>query len=194
MKQIVVATHNEGKIKEIKEILSQYDLVSLKQIHYEIEVEEDGVTFEENAIKKAKEIYQKTHLACIADDSGIQIEEYHGWPGVHTARFLGKEKATNAYASQRNQYILEKMKELPKEKRKVIHVTCIAYIDEKGNCYVERGEQKGYISTSPRGNNGFGFDPIFELENGKTLAELTNQEKNSMSSRKKALEKIKKII
>lgn len=191
--KLLIASNNQGKIKEIKEILKNYEILSLKEVDCEIEVEEDEKTFEENAIKKAKTIYNATKIPCLADDSGIEIEELGGWPGVLTARFLGKDKATNEYARERNEYILEKMKNLPKEKRKVTHVTCIAYCDENGT-KVARGEQTGYIATAPRGEEGFGFDEIFELPNGKTMAEITKQEKNQISSRKKALEKIKKQI
>lgn len=191
--KILAATNNTGKIKEIKEILENYEVVSLKDINLEIEVIEDGKTFKENAIKKASEIYNKTKIPCIADDSGIEIEEYNGWPGVLTARFLGEEKATNEYSRQRNEYILEKMKDLPKEKRKVSHITCIAYCDESG-VKTAIAEQIGYISEEPKGENGFGFDEIFETQNGKTMAELTLEEKNKISSRKKALEKIKRQI
>ncbi len=191
--RILAATNNKGKIKEIKEILENYEVISLKDINLEIEVVEDGKTFEENAIKKASEIYNKTKIPCIADDSGIEIEEYNGWPGVLTARFLGEDKQTNEYAKERNQYILEKMKNLDKSKRKVNHITCIAYCDENG-IKTAIAKQNGYIAIKPKGKNGFGFDEIFELPNGKTMAELEPQEKNEISSRKKALEKIKKQI
>lgn len=191
--KILAATNNKGKIKEIKEILENDEILSLNEIGCKIEVIEDGKTFKENAIKKASEIYNKTKIPCISDDSGIEIQEYNGWPGVLTARFLGEEKATNEYAKERNEYILEKMKGLPKEKRKVSHITCIAYCDEKG-IKTAIGEQGGYIALLPKGKNGFGFDEIFELPNGKTMAELEPQEKNEISSRKKALEKIKKQI
>lgn len=191
--KILIATNNEGKLQEIKQILTNYELISLKQINCTIEIEEDGKTFEENAIKKAQAIYNHTHIPCIADDSGIEIEEFNGWPGVITARFLGKNKATNEHARERNEYILEKMKNLPKEKRKVKHVTCIAYCDANGT-KTAIGEQQGYIATAPIGSNGFGFDEIFELPNGKTMAQISKEEKNQISSRKKALEKIKKGI
>ncbi len=191
--KILVATNNEGKLKEIKEILSKHEIISLKEIECEIEVEEDGKTFEENAIKKAKTIYNKTKIPTLADDSGIEIEEYNGWPGVKTARFLGKDKSGNEYARERNEYILEKMKNLPKEKRKVKHITCIAYCDKSGEKVV-RGEQIGYIAKFPKGENGFGFDEIFELENGKTMAEIPKEEKNKISSRKKAIEQIREVI
>ena len=191
--KILVATNNEGKLKEIKEILSKHEIISLKEIECEIEVEEDVKTFEENAIKKAKTIYNKTKIPTLADDSGIEIEEYNGWPGVKTARFLGKDKSGNVYARERNEYILEKMKNLPKEKRKVKHITCIAYCDKSGEKVV-RGEQMGYIAKFPKGENGFGFDEIFELENGETMAEIPKEEKNKISSRKKAIEQIREVI
>lgn len=191
--KILIGTNNEGKIKEIKEILAEFEVLSLNQIKCNVEVEEDGKTFEENAVKKAIQIYSNTKIPTIADDSGIEIEELHGWPGVITARFLGKEKSGNEYARERNEYILEKMKNIPKEKRKVKHITCIAYCDENG-VKVEKGEQIGYIALSPKGKNGFGFDEIFELEDGRTMAEISKEEKNQISSRKQALEKIKEQI
>lgn len=193
MKKIIVATTNEGKLKEIKDILSEYEIISLKEINYKKEIKEEGKTFEENALKKARQIYKETQIPCIADDSGLCIEEYNGWPGVETARFLGKDKSTNKYARQRNEYILEKMKKLPKTRRKAKHITCISYVDSK-NEYIAIGEQPGYIAKSPKGNNGFGFDEIFELENGQTMAEITKEEKNKISSRKKALEKMKRKL
>lgn len=196
MKKLLISTTNDGKLKEIKEILEQntaFKIISLKDINCFIDIIEDGKTFEENAMKKAKQTYEITQIPCLADDSGILIEEYEGWPGIETARFLGKEKSTNEYSRQRNEYILEKMKDLPKEKRKVKHITIIAYYDGK-NEITTKGENSGYISTNPIGNNGFGFDEIFELEDGRTVAELRQVEKNKISSRKQALEKIKTIL
>ena len=108
MKKILVATHNPGKLKEIQDILKDYQLITLKDINCKIEVNEDQETFEGNAKKKAKEIGDLTNMPCIADDSGLCIEAFKNWPGVHTARFLG-EKAT---PTERNEAILEKMKNL----------------------------------------------------------------------------------
>lgn len=191
--KILVATNNQGKVEEIKQILKEYEIISLKEINCEIQIEEDGKTFEENAIKKASETYEKVKIPCIADDSGIEIEELNGWPGVRTARILGEEKSGNEYAHERNEYMLEKMKNIVGKKRKAKHITCIAYCDENG-VKIARGEQKGYIAISPKGENGFGFDEIFELEDGRTMGEISKEEKNQISSRKKALEKIRKII
>lgn len=189
MKQIVIATNNQGKQKEIKEILKEYELLTLQDINCEIEVDENQETFEGNAKKKAKEISKLTNMPCIADDSGLCIEAFNGWPGVYTARFLG-EKATD---SQRNEAILEKMKNLKGEERKAKVVCVVAYY-EKGNFIIGKGEIEGKIAEEIRGERGFGFDSIFEIENGKTYAEITKEEKNAISHRKKALENLEKRL
>lgn len=189
MKKIVVATKNQGKLKEIKEILKGYELLSLKDLNCEIEVEEDQETFEGNAKKKAEEIAKITKLPCLADDSGLWIEALEGWPGVHTARFLGEE-ATDL---ERNEAILEKMKNLKGEERKGI-VKCVMAYYENGKFILGKGEVKGRIAEQMRGKRGFGFDPIFELENGKTYAEITQEEKNEISHRKRALENLQKQL
>lgn len=182
MEKIVVATNNLGKIKEIKEILKEKEIVSLKEMHCDIEVEEDQDTFEGNALKKAKEIYEVVKVPCIADDSGLCIDFLQGFPGVKTARFLG-EQATQ---EQRNLYILQQLEGVAKSKRSCKMVTVIAYVDKQKQ-RIFRAELKGYIAIEERGDNGFGFDTIFELEDGRTLAQLSKEEKNKISSRKKAL-------
>ena len=189
MKKILVATHNPGKLKEIQGILKGYQLVTLKDINCKIEVNEDQETFEGNAKKKAKEIAELTNMPCIADDSGLCIEAFKGWPGVHTARFLGE----NATPTERNEAILEKMKNLKQEQRKA-KVVCVVVYYEEGKFVVARGEVSGKIAEQPKGKNGFGFDPIFELENGRTYAELSQKEKNEMSHRKRALENLEKQL
>ena len=189
MKKILVASNNPGKLKEIQGILKGYQLVTLKDINCKIEVNEDQETFEGNAKKKAKEIAELTNMPCIADDSGLCIEAFKGWPGVHTARFLGE----NATPTERNEAILEKMKNLKQEQRKAKVVCAVVYYEE-GKFVVARGEISGKIAQQPKGKNGFGFDPIFELENGKTYAELSQKEKNEMSHRKKALENLEKQL
>lgn len=189
MKKIVIATNNQGKLKEIKQILKEYELLTLKDVNCNIEVEEDQDTFEGNSLKKAKEIAEITNMPCIADDSGLCINEFNGWPGVHTARFLGDDSTPE----QRNNAILEKMKNLNGDERKA-KVKCVVTYYENGQVLVGTGEVEGKIAENPRGDNGFGFDPIFELENGKTYAELTKEEKNKISHRKRALENLKKQL
>ena len=189
MKKVVVATNNQGKLKEIQEILTNYELLTLKEINYEIEVEEDQGTFEGNARKKAETIAKITNMPVLADDSGLCIKALNDWPGVYTARFLGK-KASDA---QRNEAILEKMKSLKGKERKAKVVCVIAYY-ENGNFVIGKGEVEGLIANKPRGERGFGFDPIFETESGKTYAEISQEEKNAISHRKRALENLQKQL
>ena len=189
MKRIVVATNNKGKIEEIKQILSEYDLVTLNDINCNIEVDEDADTFEANSLKKAREIYKVTGMPCIADDSGLCIDEFNGWPGVYSARFLGE----NATQEERNNAILERMSNLEKKQRIARFVCVITYYDGE-NIIVGKGETVGIITNEPRGNDGFGFDPLFEVESGKTYAELGKDEKNKISHRKRALENLKKQL
>lgn len=189
MKKILVATNNQGKLKEIEEILKDYELLTLKDINCQIEVVEDQDTFEGNAKKKAEEIAKITNLPCLADDSGICIEALEGWPGIYTSRFLG-EKATD---EEKNMAILEKMKELKGTERKA-KVKCVMALYEKGKWKIGKGEVEGRIAEQSRGERGFGFDPIFELENGKTYAEISSEEKNRISHRKRALENLVKQL
>lgn len=187
MEKILVATTNKGKLREIKEILTDFEIVSLEDINCKIDVLEDGKTFKENAIKKAIEISKATNMNCIADDSGLCIDEFDGWPGVITDRFLGE----GVTWEEKNEYILNKMKDLPKEKRIARHCVSIAYVELSGKEIVVQAENIGHIADAPRGENGFGFDVIFELEDGRTQAELSADEKNTISSRRKALEELK---
>ena len=173
---MIAATNNKGKLKEIKEILSDYDIYSLKEKNIDIDVVEDADTFYGNALKKAKEIYNLTKEPVIADDSGICITELNDFPGVETHRFLG----TTATDEDRNLAIIKKANDTKTRKAKVI---CILVYYDGNKTIVGEGMLEGKIVTEPRGENGFGFDPIFELKTGKTLAELTSEEKNKLSAR-----------
>ena len=185
-KKIIVATNNKDKLIEIKKILSDYEIFSLNDLGLKIDIEEDGNSFKENAIKKAKEVFKITNIPCLSDDSGLCIEVLNDWPGIKTARFLGDD----ASDKDRNDYILTKLIDKNDDERIAKFVCDIAYVDCK-NVIVTEGVIKGRIAKEERGDNGFGFDSIFELENKKTLSELTNEEKNAISSRKIALEKLK---
>lgn len=174
---MVLATNNPGKLKEIKEILKDYELYSLKEKGLAIDVLEDADTFYGNALKKAQTIYNLVKEPVIADDSGLCITALDDFPGVLTHRFLG-EDATN---DDRN-FALIKMLSDPTLNREAKVVCDLVYYDGN-NTLVGEGTLKGKIASFPRGENGFGFDVIFELENGKTLAELTSEEKNALSAR-----------
>ena len=183
--EIVIASNNSGKIKEVREILDDYKIVSMKEIGVEIDVDEDQDTFEKNAIKKAETISNELKgKKCLADDSGIEIEYLDGFPGVYTKRW---HKGTDR---ERNLAIIEKLKNVPKEKRKIKFVTAIA-LSNGNNTISALGIIDGYVAENVRGENGFGFDEIFELEDGRTLAELSEKEKNEISARRVALEKLK---
>lgn len=184
--EIVIASNNSGKIKEVQEILDDYKIVPMKEIGIKIDVDEDQDTFEKNAIKKAETISNELNgKKCLADDSGIEIEYLDGFPGVYTKRW---HKGTDR---ERNLAIIEKLKNVSKEKRKIKFVTAIA-LSNGNNTISALGIIDGYVAENVRGENGFGFDEIFELEDGRTLAELSEKEKNEISARRVALETLKK--
>ncbi len=188
MKEIVVASNNKDKIEEIKEILKNYKIISMREAGINIDIEENEENFEKNAIVKAEAIAKKLNgKMCIADDSGIEIEYLKGFPGVLTKRW---HKGTDR---ERNLKLIEKLKGVQGQKRKATFTVAIALSDgEKTVC--KTGKINGFIAEMVRGENGFGFDEIFELETGKTLAELTKEEKNKISARKIALKKLKELI
>lgn len=172
---MIFASNNQEKLKEIKAIFNETEIISLKEANIDIDIEEDADTFYENALKKAKEIYFLTNIPVIADDSGLCIDALNGWPSILTHRFAGE----NTTDEDRNKLLIEKLNDIDNKKAQVI---CnLVYYDGK-DIIVGESILNGCI-TPPRGTNGFGFDPIFELENGKTLAELSKEEKNSCSAR-----------
>ena len=187
MKEIIIASGNKEKIKEVQEIFGDdFKIISINELGINIDVNEDKESFEENAKKKAETIanFVNDGRFVIADDSGIEIEALNGFPGVKTKRwFDGTDR-------ERNLALISKLNEASTENRKVKFITAIALSNGKES-FCELGILNGNITKEPRGDNGFGFDEIFELPNGKTLAELTDEEKNKISSRKIAIEKIK---
>ena len=184
---MVVATNNKGKLKEIKKIFNDYEIYSLKDKNIICDIDEDGNTFLENAKKKAKYIYELIHEEVIADDSGLCINCLDGFPGVNTHRFLGD----NATDLDRNEYLINEVNKY--NDRSCEFVCVIVYYN--GIDYIEgKGILEGNISNVMRGSNGFGFDSIFELDNGKTLAELDSYEKNKISARYLALMDLKRKI
>lgn len=186
---MIAATNNLGKLREIKDIFKEERVYSLKELGIDIDVEEDGKTFLENAKKKAIEIYKiaKSKEGVIADDSGLCINALNGFPGVQTHRFLG-EDATD---KMRNEYLINQVNKY--DDRSAQFICNMVYYDGN-NIVVGEGVLDGVISKEPRGTNGFGFDEIFELSNGLTLAELSPEEKNSISARALALKDLKEKI
>ena len=171
----------------MQEILKEFTIVPMEEFNIKIKIQENQETFEKNAIKKAQTISKELNgKLCLADDSGIEIEYLNGFPGVHTKRWL------DGTDNERNIAIIQKLKGVPKEKRKIKFITAIA-ISNGINTICETAYIEGYVAEEPRGKNGFGFDPIFETESGKTLAELPKIQKNRASSRRRALNKLIKM-
>lgn len=181
---MIAATGNKGKLKEIKEIFSNYQILSLKDLDTTVDVEENADTFYGNALKKAQETYRILKEPVIADDSGLCITALNDFPGVETHRFLGE----NATDVERNTYLINSVANVNDRSAKMVCV--IVYYDGE-NTLVGEGVLHGNISKTRRGKNGFGFDEILELPDGRTLAELTSEEKNAISARRKALEDLK---
>lgn len=184
---MIIATNNKGKIEEIKKILKDDTVFSLKEKNIMIDVEEDKNSFLENAEKKAIEIYNIAKEETIADDSGLCINCLNGFPGVMTHRFLGE----NATDRMRNEYLIN---EVNKYEDRSAQVVCnIVYYDGK-KIIIGEGILNGYISKECRGNNGFGFDEIFELSSGLTLAEISSDEKNKISARSLAIKDLEEKL
>ena len=186
--EIIIASNNPGKIAMIQSILDNYRVRPMSATGIDIDVEETGETFMENARLKAETIAsQLDGKACLADDSGIEVEYLDGFPGVRTKRwFDGTDR-------ERNLALIAKLDGVEKSKRRVKFKVSMALSDGEETLTAESFIE-GYVAEAPRGENGFGFDEIFELESGKTLAELTFEEKNQVAVRKEVLEQLKKQL
>lgn len=193
MKKIIFATSNEGKMKEIRMILKEldYEILSMKEAGISVNVEETGTTFEENAILKAKAIMEITNEIVLADDSGLEVDYLNKEPGVYSARYLGE---TTSY-DIKNNHILSLLEGVPEEKRTARFVCAIACAWPNGDVKVKRATIEGIIGHSIVGENGFGYDPIFVVpEFGCTTAELSAEQKNTISHRAKALNAMKQEL
>jgi XTP/dITP diphosphohydrolase len=196
--KIVLATRNKNKVEEIREILKMYlddeifsQIELLSSADFQIpEIEEDGETYEENALKKAREVYKFTKLPSLADDSGIEVEILGGRPGVFSARYAG-EGATD---EENNKKLLKELENFPIEKRKAKFKCVIAYVDSVEE-RIFYGETSGKVIFEPLGDGGFGYDPLF-LPDGfdLTYAQLPGEVKNRISHRSKALQKFAEFL
>ena len=183
--QLIFGTHNKNKVEEIAKILpSGYIIKSLTDLNFNSEIEESGTTLEENALIKATTIFNIFKKDCFADDSGLMVNALGGRPGVFSARYAGNKKI----AKDNTNKLLSELKGV--EDRRALFKTVIALILE-GNKYLFEGVIKGEISTSPKGQDGFGYDPIFIPEKYElTFAQLTMHEKNKISHRSRAFKKL----
>lgn len=191
IKKIIFASNNKGKIRELKDILSPMgiEVVSQREAGFDIEADETGTTFAENSEIKAKAIYELAKIPVLADDSGLCVDALDGQPGVYSHRFAGE----NATDEEKCRYILEKLENVSDEKRTARFICDMCFIDENGREYHAEGRCEGKIGREEKGNNGFGYDPIFVVGN-RTLAELEEAEKNKISHRAEALKKMKEIL
>ena len=192
-KRIIFATGNEGKMKEIREILGGlgYEILSMKEAGVDVDIVEDGETFEENAIIKATTVMKATGSIVLADDSGLEVDYLNKEPGVMSARYMGE----NTSYRIKNQIIIDRLDGVPDEKRTARFVCVIAAAFPDGRVETRRGTIEGRIAYEPAGENGFGYDPIFYYPEKKmTTAQLSPEEKNKVSHRGKALRLIKEVL
>ncbi len=181
--KIIAATKNKNKLREFGEILKGFEIISQEEAGIDIDVEETGTTFEENSRLKAEAIFNATGIAAIADDSGLCVDALGGKPGVYSARYGGEGLDDPG----RVELLLKNMKDIPDEKRTARFV-CVITLAGKDGVIIARGECEGVITHVPQGENGFGYDPVFYVEEfKKTMAEISPDEKNSISHRGKAL-------
>lgn len=188
--ELLIATNNQGKVTEIKNKLADlpFEVFSLKDKEIQIDVIEDGTTFEENALKKAREVCALSHIITIADDSGLEVEYLNNAPGIYSARYAGPN------ASDQDLYtkLLKELENVPQEKRGARFVSVIAIVYPDGKEATLRGECYGTIANAPAGTGGFGYDPVFFVpEQNKTFSQLSLEEKNKISHRAKALDLLK---
>ena len=192
-KKIIFASNNAGKIREVKEIMQDYgkEVVSLEEAGIHIDVEENGTTFEENALIKCRAIHELTGAMVLADDSGLEIDYLNKEPGVYSARYLGHDTSYDV----KNRIILDRLKEAEGAQRSTRYVCAMAAVLPDGREYTALGTVEGLIAFEPAGNGGFGYDPIFLVpEYGKTMAELTPDEKNAISHRGRALRALRALL
>jgi len=190
MLEILIATNNLGKVKEIKDILDgrQLKILTMKDFPHLPKIEEDGKTYQENAFKKAKKTLEYTGKICLADDSGLEIDYLKGKPGLYSSRWGNSDE-------ERINKVLKLLEGVPIDKRNAKFVCAVVLLFPDGKTYMVKEECKGIIGFQPKGEYGFGYNPIFLVpEYNKTFAELGDTIKNKISHRGKAMRKMAKII
>lgn len=193
MKEVIIATKNKGKVKEFEHIFNPLGIAvkSLLDLDESIEIEENGTTFEENALIKAREIAHTFNVLVIADDSGLEVDALDGRPGVYSARYAGVGRND----SDNIKKVLSELKGVEFNKRTARFVCALSLVSPEGKEFVVRGECEGLITTEPIGSEGFGYDPIFYLPSkDKTMAQIPKAEKNVLSHRAEAFKKLEVIL
>lgn len=196
IRQILFATGNEGKMREIRSILADTGakILSMKEAGVSIDIEENGTTFEENALIKARAVsaaLTEADSVVLADDSGLVIDALGGEPGIYSARYMGEDTSYD----EKNTNLIERLEGIPDEKRTARFVCAIAAVMPDGREFTVQAAIEGRIGYEQKGEGGFGYDPIFYVpEFGKTTAEMTAEEKNRVSHRGKALKQMKEVL
>lgn len=205
MKQIIFATGNQDKMREIREIMegTGAEILSMKEAGITVDIVEDGATFEENALIKARAVAAHTDAVVLADDSGLEIDALGKEPGVYSARYMGEDTSYEV----KNRNLIERLNGVPKEERTARFVCAIAVCNVHSACdplrkadseleeFVVRETMEGYIGWEPQGENGFGYDPIFYPDGYDcSSAALTREEKNAISHRGKALREVRERL
>ena len=193
MRKIIFATTNKNKIREVNMMMEGFDveLIPMSDMGIDVEIEETGTTFEENAIIKAKAICEMTGEIALADDSGLEVDYLDGAPGVYSSRFLGEDTPYEI----KNDYIIEKLKDAKGKERSARFACAMAMVFPDGDVETCYGTIEGLIGYEQKGTNGFGYDPIVYVpEYEMTTGEMTPQLKNSISHRGKALEQMKEVM
>lgn len=191
--KLIFATGNEGKMREIRAILGDldYEILSLKEAGVDMDIVEDGETFEENAVIKARAVMEATGCLTLADDSGLEIDFLNKEPGVYSARYMGEKTSYKI----KNQILIDRLHGVPDILRTARFVCVVAAAFPDGRVETARGTIEGRIGHEPAGENGFGYDPIFYLPDRKmTTAQISPEEKNEISHRGKALRQIKEYL
>lgn len=191
-KRLVIASDNAGKIREFRQLLEPYgfEVISMREAGFSGEIIEDGDTFAENAHIKAQAVFEATGLPTMADDSGLEIDFLNGAPGIYSARYAGE----GASDEERCERVLTEMHGVPRELRDARFVCTIYFIYAEDDEYSVRGEVCGYIGDEPLGENGFGYDPIFMLNEDESMATIDDEEKNKISHRAMAFKKLSEIL
>ena len=193
MSEIIIASRNRGKISEIESIIGIESLVyqDLESLGFTDEVAETGSSFEENALLKARTVYERYALPVVADDSGLTVDYLHGAPGIFSARFSGP----GATDRENNELLLSMLEGLPPGLRAAYFVCCACFFYDKDSYVTTEGRVGGFITYEPEGENGFGYDPLFYLpEYRRTMAQLAEEEKNRISHRAESFRKLKPHI
>ncbi|MRH42939.1 XTP/dITP diphosphatase [Aquibacillus halophilus] len=189
MERLLIATKNEGKIKDFRQLFSKYgiEILSLLDLDFNQDIEETGTTFEENAAIKAETIAKQFQIPVLADDSGLEIDALDGRPGIYSARYAGEKKDDQANLHK----VLKELKGIPNKDRTARFVCVLALARPNIQTIFKKGTCEGIIGGSPVGENGFGYDPIFyPLGHSATMAQMTHKEKNEISHRSNAIKQL----